>query len=269
MPEGYYSGDKPNPNLRAFVEQHIKENPYDPTIDRNKVNAFDKPIKTTKANNIYNIHPYWAKKPHTAIIEYIRHYTKEGDLVFDPFCGSGTTALAALLENRKALAIDLSPAATFISKIYCSLIPPEKLQRGYERVVSHILPITDWLYETRCDRCGGKAIISHTVLSQEFQCKRCLIFIPIFLCKSEKVGKKNLKFCPICHNNGKIEEISTRKNKRGSLVPVEIIYDCLNNCKPRRASRYLFNNDLEQQWIDFDKLRNKEIADAKIPFFFF
>jgi hypothetical protein len=25
MPEGYYSGDKPNPNLRAFVEQHIKE----------------------------------------------------------------------------------------------------------------------------------------------------------------------------------------------------------------------------------------------------
>jgi hypothetical protein len=24
MPEGYYSGDKPNPNLRAFVEQHIK-----------------------------------------------------------------------------------------------------------------------------------------------------------------------------------------------------------------------------------------------------
>jgi hypothetical protein len=27
MPVGYYSGDKPNPNLRAFVEQHIKERP--------------------------------------------------------------------------------------------------------------------------------------------------------------------------------------------------------------------------------------------------
>ncbi|MEI7449650.1 MAG: hypothetical protein WCJ75_08485 [Desulfomonile sp.] len=27
MLEGYYSGDKPNPNLRAFVEQHIKERP--------------------------------------------------------------------------------------------------------------------------------------------------------------------------------------------------------------------------------------------------
>ena len=27
MPVGYYSGDKPNPNLQAFVEQHIKERP--------------------------------------------------------------------------------------------------------------------------------------------------------------------------------------------------------------------------------------------------
>jgi len=24
MPEGYYSGDKPNPNLRAFVEEHVR-----------------------------------------------------------------------------------------------------------------------------------------------------------------------------------------------------------------------------------------------------
>ena len=47
MPEGYYSGDKPNPNLRAFVEQHIKERPYDPETDDYDVPAFDKPIETT------------------------------------------------------------------------------------------------------------------------------------------------------------------------------------------------------------------------------
>ena len=32
MPEGYW-GDKPNPNLRSFVEQHLLENPYDRTDD--------------------------------------------------------------------------------------------------------------------------------------------------------------------------------------------------------------------------------------------
>ena len=49
MPEGYYSGDKPNPNLRAFVEAHLCEHPYDPATDDYTVPAFDKPIETTKA----------------------------------------------------------------------------------------------------------------------------------------------------------------------------------------------------------------------------
>ena len=30
MPERYYSGDKPNANLRANVGQHVRERPYDP-----------------------------------------------------------------------------------------------------------------------------------------------------------------------------------------------------------------------------------------------
>lgn len=44
MPEGYYSGDKPNPNLRAFVEVHLLERPYDPETDKYDVQAFDKQI---------------------------------------------------------------------------------------------------------------------------------------------------------------------------------------------------------------------------------
>jgi hypothetical protein len=54
MPEGYYSGDKPNPNLRAFVEQHIKEKPYDAETDDYDVPAFDEAIATTKTTAIYN-----------------------------------------------------------------------------------------------------------------------------------------------------------------------------------------------------------------------
>ena len=94
MPEGYYSGDKPNPTLRAFVEQHLKESPFDPTKDKYDVPAFGKPIEATKATAIYNMHTYWSKKRHDAIREYIVHYTKPGDLVLDPFCGSGGTALS-------------------------------------------------------------------------------------------------------------------------------------------------------------------------------
>jgi len=61
MPEGYYSSDKPNPKLRAFVEQHIKERPYDPETEDYNVPAFEKPIETTRPTAIYNMHTSWSK----------------------------------------------------------------------------------------------------------------------------------------------------------------------------------------------------------------
>jgi len=50
------------------------------------------------------MHVYWSKKPHGAIRQYILHYTQPGDIMLDPFCGSGGTALVALMEERAALA---------------------------------------------------------------------------------------------------------------------------------------------------------------------
>ena len=172
LPEGYYSGDKPNPNLRRFVEEHATA--YDPEADDYSVPAFNRPIKTTKATAIYNMHVYWSKKPHTAIRQYVRHYTRPGDIVLDPFCGSGGTALAALLDGRKAIAIDRSPAATFITKNHCTPVDPDALREAFEQVKREVQPEIDWLYETRCDRCGGKASTGYTVYSQVFQCPRCL-----------------------------------------------------------------------------------------------
>lgn len=38
-PAGSYSGDRPNPNLRAFVEARLREHPYDPISDDDDVPA--------------------------------------------------------------------------------------------------------------------------------------------------------------------------------------------------------------------------------------
>ena len=107
MPEGYYSSG-PNPNLRRFVEEHATT--YNPETDDYNVPPFEKPISTKKTTAIYNMHGYHqGKKPHDAIREYIKHYTKIGEIVLDPFCGSGGAPLACLMERRSAIAIDLSP----------------------------------------------------------------------------------------------------------------------------------------------------------------
>jgi hypothetical protein len=113
--------------------------------DDYRVRAFNQPIETTKATAIYNMHVYWSKKPHTAIRQYIQHYTRSGDIVLDPFCGSGGTALAALLDGRKAIAIDRSPAATFITKNHCTPVDPEALREAFELVKRQIQPEIDWL----------------------------------------------------------------------------------------------------------------------------
>src|SRR5262245_16343087 len=115
VPEGFYSGDKPNPTLRGFVERHLRGHPFDAETDEYGAQGFKEAVEGSKATALYNLHAYASKKPHDAITQYVRHYTEPGDLVLDPFCGSGSTALAALLEGRRAIAIDRSPAATFIA----------------------------------------------------------------------------------------------------------------------------------------------------------
>jgi SAM-dependent methyltransferase len=42
---------------------------------------------------------------------FIRKYTKRGEVVLDPFCGSGTTALESVLQGRIAYASDISHLA--------------------------------------------------------------------------------------------------------------------------------------------------------------
>jgi len=269
IPSGYYSGDKPNANLRNFVEQ--KSTPYEPENDEYNIHAFNQPIETTKATAIYNMHVYWSKKPHTAIRQYIQHYTQPGDIVLDPFCGSGGTALAALLDGRKAIAIDRSPAATFITKNHCTPVDTDNLCEAFQRVRREIQPEIDWLYETRCDRCGGKAMTGYTVYSQVFQCPRCLSKIPLYDCGTEDAqtaaGKaKSVNVCPTCQAKGFTEVIRSQSEKYG-FVPVRVVYHCEGGCDPTRDVRE--HNDSSPEkcafFNDYDLRKIKEIESKEIP----
>ena len=57
-----------------------------------------------KYNKPANLHP--TQKPVPVFEWCLYHYSKPGDLVIDPFCGSGTTALACHKTGRKFLCID-------------------------------------------------------------------------------------------------------------------------------------------------------------------
>ncbi len=59
---------------------------------------------------------YPTQKPILLLEKIIQIATDEGDVVLDPFCGSGTTLVASELLNRKYIGIDFSEDAIKISK---------------------------------------------------------------------------------------------------------------------------------------------------------
>jgi hypothetical protein len=49
-------------------------------------------------------------KPVALVVDAIKDCSKQGDIVLDPFCGSGTIIIAAERTNRKARALEIDPA---------------------------------------------------------------------------------------------------------------------------------------------------------------
>ena len=66
-------------------------------------------------NRLHSICPYFAMFPESFAERHIKDLTDEGDYVFDPFSGRGTTLLQALLMGRPAIATDINPVAFCIS----------------------------------------------------------------------------------------------------------------------------------------------------------
>lgn len=64
----------------------------------------------------HDIHPYPAKFPPQLPAQVIKLLTSVGECVWDPFGGSGTTALEAVLNNRSCISTDINPIGGIIGK---------------------------------------------------------------------------------------------------------------------------------------------------------
>ncbi|HBM75506.1 MAG TPA: DNA methylase, partial [Clostridiaceae bacterium] len=191
----------PNP----FIEEFIKENgtPYDEATDDYHCEPFAADVSEGKNDPIYMAHAYHTKVPHKAIMRYILHYTKPGDIVFDGFCGTGMTGVAAQmcgmvddafklqLKNevgtdiqfgaRNAILNDLAPAATFISSNYNTSTDVSELKDAFDAALEATEKEYGWLYETNHSQdnqavtsfFGTKGKINFIVWSDVFICSNC------------------------------------------------------------------------------------------------
>lgn len=210
----------PNPYIREFLDSYGTQ--YDENTDDYECTPFASDVSEGKYEPIYKIHPYHTKVPHKAIMKYILHYTKPGDVVFDGFCGTGMAGVAAAMCGssdevlkremlsqlpqaqwgaRHAIVNDLSPAATYIAQNYANpIIDMDAFSDYASEILEACKKECSWMYETDHDTeqslFATKGVINYVVWSDVFICPHCgkeLIFWDLAV--DVERGKINDTFC--------------------------------------------------------------------------
>ncbi|MGO9958128.1 MAG: DNA methyltransferase [Solirubrobacteraceae bacterium] len=125
-----------------------------------------------KGTAAYLAHSYPTKVPPEAIAPYLRHHTRPGDLVLDPFCGSGMTGVAARESGRHAVLNDLSVGAVHLASNMTAAVDPVALRTQADKVLAAVRGSYARWYRTE-GRDGEAATIDWTLWSEQYGCPRC------------------------------------------------------------------------------------------------
>ncbi|CAA9892389.1 DNA methylase [Candidatus Methylobacter favarea] len=249
----------PNPWLAKFIAEWEAQKPEQPADYHYHREPFAADVSEGKNDPIYNAHSYHTKVPHKAIMRYILHYTQPGDLIYDGFCGTGMTGVAAqmcgdravvesmgfriladgtILEevaednktiwaahsklgSRHAILNDLAPAATFISYNYISSVDVLSLKDGAENILPELEKKIGWMWKTSGGSQFGK--INYTVWSEVYSCPQC---------------------------SGEITYYDTAFKKKGASTEYHEVFDC-PHCQAlcaKSPSKKSGANKLERVW---------------------
>jgi 16S rRNA G966 N2-methylase RsmD len=126
-----------------------------------------------KGSVFYRAHSYHTKVPPEGIARLIEHYTQPGDVVADPFCGSGMTGVACLLTGRRAVLSDLSPAAAHIAANYVRPADAAAVEAAGTRTLSALAGLEAELYSLACRRCARAARTEYVIWSDVHGCPGC------------------------------------------------------------------------------------------------
>jgi len=296
----------PNPWITDFIKEWELQKPEKPADYKYHREPFAADVSEGKNDPIYNAHSYHTKVPHKAIMRYILHYTEPGDIVFDGFCGTGMTGVAAQIcgdckaveslgyqvssdgtimrqetdDNgktrwvpfsklgvRRAVLNDLSPAATFIAYNYNTPVYMKAFEREAKRILKEVEKECGWMYETKhSDGRIGK--INYVIWSDVFVCPECAGEVVFWEAAVDKdASKVNDDFpCPYCSAT-----LSKRNMDRAWITK----YDSAIKKTIRQAKQLpvLINYSVdvkrfEKKPDEFDIALIEKIGNSEIPYWF-
>ncbi len=209
----------PNPHFGNFV---VSNQPVKRVCE-----PYAQSVSAGKNTYVYDAHTYHTKVPPQGIEGMIEYYTRPGDVVLDPFCGSGMTGVAAIQKGRKALLSDLSPAAVFIAYNINTPIEASRYLDAVKAILEQAKDLEHALYDTHCRTCGKQIAMLYMVWSYGMLCKHCgKEFILWDVARDERPRVRDSKIksefdCPHCGIHLKKREL-----KKTQRYPVQVGYKC-------------------------------------------
>jgi hypothetical protein len=91
-------------------------------------------IDRQTATRHFGVHGYFTKQPWNVVQSYIQTLTEPGDLVLDPFGGTGVTLIESLILDRRGIYVDLNPLAVFIVTTLLEPVDYARLERDFTAV---------------------------------------------------------------------------------------------------------------------------------------
>lgn len=107
----------PIESLRQTLAQDSKmpKKPDSWYLSRELPKAIANPKKQAKAR-YFGCTAYFTRQSWDIVTQNIKNFTDKGDVVLDPFGGSGVTAIEAMMQGRLGIHTDLNPLSIFMTK---------------------------------------------------------------------------------------------------------------------------------------------------------
>ena len=147
----------------------------------------------SKNNPMYNSHIYWSQKAFNICDALIDSLSNKGDVVFDPFLGSGVTTLEAIKTDmsRCAIGCDINDMPLFISKLLLSVNTIPNIKKELERFISELNGLLHY-YETTCPVCKKTGIITKVIFDKPERTGSKIVIKTInYQCGCSKKGIKS------------------------------------------------------------------------------
>lgn len=141
----------------------IKETEF----DIRKLKQELKSLIPTSKNDLYNSHLYWSQKSYNVIDTLIRNLSNKGDIVFDPFMGSGVTILQAInkTNNRIGIGCDVNEMPNFICRTILKDMFSENILNTLKDFNEELKSLLSY-YETFCSTCNSSSMITKVVFDK-------------------------------------------------------------------------------------------------------